>query len=450
MGKMMTLATVVALGCAGGSKEDESSAADPGVDSGEPGFDDSLPLANGTFLVGFSVGPVAGLVVPLQVEIATSMDDVGQRSLDSFILRATDGAESVSPDLTAIAEPVPVDDVGSFVAVMPPFILPPEYSPTGQEVEIDSVMSGTIVDEEFFCGEVSGTILSFDMDLANSTFGAAPWADRILGAPSGCEAESLEPVARIETCPELVEGRNTEFVSAQLERTFDLILPEDYDATATYPLAFALHGIGASIEKIIYDNGMADYTAANGYILVAPEAIERGGRRAWDPVSSADYNVDIVLFDDLLTCVTEQFSVDPNHVHLTGMSLGGLMTGTLISTRSEVIGSTAPLSGGFMTPPMDETLPLPTLVVWGGENDTSNGQDFHQLAEEMMDTLVERDHFVVGCNHGMDHVTDATFWPYVFQFFTDHPQGVTPEPYADGLPALFPAYCAIVDSVAGR
>ena len=32
----------------------------------------------------------------------------------------------------------------------------------------------------------------------------------------------------------------------------------------------------------------------------------------------------------------------------------------------------------------------------------------------------------------------------MWQFMKDHPFGVTPEPYANGLPASFPSYCKII------
>ena len=130
----------------------------PEGDTGEPSADEP-PLANGLFLLGFNVGPVAGLVVPLQVEIATSMDEAGVRTIDTFILRATDGVDLVSEDLAALAD-IPVAEDGAFEADMPVFTLPAEFSPTSNPVDIDSVMIGAIVSESFFCGAVSYTHLT--------------------------------------------------------------------------------------------------------------------------------------------------------------------------------------------------------------------------------------------------------------------------------------------------
>jgi hypothetical protein len=53
--------------------------------------------------------------------------------------------------------------------------------------------------------------------------------------------------------------------------------------------------------------------------------------------------------------------------------------------------------------------------------------------------------FAMDCNHGGGHVGSppdlkAAGW----QFLKDHPFGVSPEPYANGLPSMFPSYCTIV------
>ena len=165
---------------------------------------------------------------------------------------------------------------------------------------------------------------------------------------------------------------------------------------------------------------------------------------AWDPVGAPGVNLDIVLVDDLITCVSEQYAVDPDRVYITGMSLGGLMTGTLISTRSDVFAAAMPFSGGFMTQPTADTLPIPTLVSWGGEDDTYYGQDFNYLGGIMIETLSGRGHGVVACNHGAGHALEESFWAWALTFLEDHTRGSTTLAYADGLPEVFPSFCEVV------
>ncbi len=459
MGRWVWIGLLLAAGCsedrgtAGGKDTIEASDTGP-ADSEDTGADEDtgtvpLPLLNGTYLVGFSVGPVAGLVVALQVDVTMSADDQGQRTMDSFVLRATDGVDAVSEDLTSAAD-VPVDVDGRFSVVLPLFTLPGAFSPTSNPVEIDSMMTGTVLSEDFFCGEVSGTIVSFDMDLAGSTFGGIPWVDRILGIPAGCEETEVEELPRISDCPALAPGRTMDFVSGGEAREVELVVPEGHSAATSWPMLLALHGIGSDIDAMVDGDDLREKASERGLIVVAPQALDRGGTAAWDPVGAPAINLDIVLVDDLITCVSEQYAVDPDRIYVTGMSLGGIMTGTLISTRSEVFAAAMPFSGGFMTAPTADTRPIPTLVSWGGEEDTYYGQDFDYLAGEMIAKLTEAGHGLVTCNHGTGHNLEPEFWDWALTFIADHRRGSLALAYGEVLPEVYPEFCEVVSPGDGR
>jgi hypothetical protein len=52
--------------------------------------------------------------------------------------------------------------------------------------------------------------------------------------------------------------------------------------------------------------------------------------------------------------------------------------------------------------------------------------------------------FAVDCNHGGGHCgAPADDIAAQWQFCKDHPFGVSPEPYKNGLPSGFPSYCTI-------
>jgi len=437
---------------AGGGHAAAGDSAAVGEDTAAPGDTAApepvdLPLLNGLYVLGFNVGPVAGLVVPLQVEAEMSVDEDGNRRFDTFIIRASDGVDAVSDDL-AVVEGFPVAADGAFEVDVPPFILPSEFSPTSNPVEIDSVMTGEVRSESFFCGEVSGTIVSFEMDLAGSSFGGIPWDDRILGAPGACEEIELEEVPRIVDCPVLESGRTMDFPSGEKSREVELVVPEGHSTDQDWPLLLALHGIGSDIDALIERDGLREAVEARGIIVAAPQAMERGGTATWDPVGAPEVNLDVVLVDDLITCVSAQYNVDPDRIYITGMSLGGIMTGTLLSTRSEVFAAAMPFSGGFMTAPSAETETIPTLVAWGGVDDTYYGQDFDYLASIMIPTLVDRGHGVVSCNHGMGHMLDESFWTWALTFLEDHTRVDRALAYDDALPDVYPDYCQLESSSA--
>jgi len=149
------------------------------TDTGAEAEEAPPPLMNGLYSSGFLVGPVAGLVVGLQLEFEMSMDDDQNRTIDRVVLRAANDAGEVSEDL-AEATSIPVDSDGNMTVDWPLFTLPAAFSPTSGDVDIESVMVGQIRSEDFACGEVQGEIVSFSMDLAGSTFGTTPWDERIL------------------------------------------------------------------------------------------------------------------------------------------------------------------------------------------------------------------------------------------------------------------------------
>jgi dienelactone hydrolase len=376
-----------------------------------------------------------------------SLSDENIRTIDHLILRAANEEGDVSDDLVVISD-VSVDSGGGFSLDWDPFVLPGPFSPTENPVEIDSVMTGDIRDESSACGEVTGDIVSFGMDLAGSTFATAKWEDRILGTPASCDEEGDTLLSPIETCPDMPVGRVLNFPSGGMDREYELHIPDDYvEGTAT-PLVFVLHGIGSSIDHMLGAENLLEEANRTGHIIVTPQALERGGTAAWDPVGEPGYNSDITLFDDLLTCMSEQYTIDPDRVHVTGMSLGGIFTGTLISSRSDVIASAAPFSGGLFRTKSDGWQPIPTVVSWGGPSDIYYGQDFEALAASMSNRLKEDGHFVVRCNHNLGHSLNAQVWPYTFRFFMDHPRDVTTLPYdGTGLPDEFPDYCSIMTAV---
>ena len=56
----------------------------------------------------------------------------------------------------------------------------------------------------------------------------------------------------------------------------------------------------------------------------------------------------------------------------------------------------------------------------------------------------QRGAFVVNCNHGGGHCGGGGLAPDIWNFFQAHTFGVSPEPYASGLPMGFPSVCQII------
>lgn len=437
----MRLVNVVALfalvGCG------DKTGGDPTTDDTGTPAAEAVDMPDGDYLMGFTISAVS-LTVPFQASVDGVETEDG-KSFASFSLRATDGAEALSEVLVSV-EDVPVAEDGTAAVDLGTFNLPAEWSPTGGDVLLDVELLLTSSSPDGFCGDVEGLIVSFNLDLEGSTFGASPWESRADGALGACEATTEDlPLIDAEDCPALVVGTNTNFPSAGLERSFDVVLPTAYDNSVAWPLVFVFHGYGGQGAGML--SSMGGQTAAddNGVILVAVDAADRGGENAWDVFNDTRSNTDLVLVDDLVTCASRSWSVDPDRIHATGMSNGGLFTSLLLAQRSDLLASAAPFSGGLMGEMADDYRPMPVLLSWGGPTDDAYQIDFNEANLELIDTLTGLGSFVVACDHGTGHELDSAWWPYAFEFLLDHPMGVDPEPYASGLPDTFPAWCSIAE-----
>lgn len=432
--------SLVLIGCSGDDPSDTSPVDTADTDAGaEPEEVDLTGLPQGTYLVNLSINSF-GVVVPIQIDVVAAGTDDGSTVFETFDVRAVGSDDSVSDVLTSAPGPVPVTVDGGFTVALPEFVLPGEYSVTGGPVTTQLILSADSVSEEGFCGALDGRLVTFNSDLDGSTFGAVKWDDRTGDDPVSCDTGEIEEIPRITDCPDLIDGTNTAFPSGGHERSFEVVLPPDYDPAAKYPLVALFHGFGGTASDMV-QSGILPY--ADDVILVSLQGELIGGTTGWDAFSDPRTNTDLVFFDDVVTCASASFGVDPERIHVTGMSNGGLMTGYLAATRPDLLASVAPMSGGVGIEPVPSDNRLPALVIWGGEIDLAFDQDFDLLAHEMIDLFLGNDQFVVGCDHGLGHTLSPDFWPWTMQFLLDHPRDLASEPYVDVLPSSFPDYCTI-------
>ena len=240
------------------------------------------------------------------------------------------------------------------------------------------------------------------------------------------------------SCPEFVDGLNSGFESGGLARDLRIVLPEEPTGA---PVLFAWHWLGGSADQILEWVGFEDL-ADEGVIVVAPESSGYPYEWRWDQES--DDNIDAQLFEDTLACLYEQWDIDLDRVHTTGMSAGGLWSTWLIMYRSQWLASAAPLSGGvyaqwYSTP--EATIPV--MLVWGGPSDVYNGFSFDVSNEGFSSQLQEDGHFVVECEHSGGHTVPSGAAEFTWRFLEAHGRDQDDEPWAEGLPSDLPSYCAI-------
>ena len=256
---------------------------------------------------------------------------------------------------------------------------------------------------------------------------------------AGPEAElRTPPTYSGGACPTLVEGAQ-DFATGDTAYGVRVLLPAE---PAGAPVLFAWHWLGGSAGSLINALDLDDLAEEEGVIVIAPES--DGSRFEWHFTEGPDGNPDLLLFEDLLSCAHATWGVDLDRIYATGMSAGGVMTSYVTVYESDWLAATAPLSGGA-DPYISPEQPIPVMITWGGPSDTYGGGAvrFEDLSLTFSAGLQADGHFVVECDHGRGHTLPPWGIGPVWSFLSAHPKGVSPSPWADGLPADMPSDCRI-------
>jgi len=260
-------------------------------------------------------------------------------------------------------------------------------------------------------------------------------------------------------CPTLISGENTAFSSSGLNRSFILVVPDNYDPEQTYPILFGWHWLNSSANSFLHKAGIQEVADYYDIIVILPNA---SGDFLFDwPVTPFDIHlsdVDLTFFDDMLSCASEQFNVDPYCVGSMGVSAGGLWTSYLGVQRGEYLSSNLSLSGGrpddyggpfWEWEPPDHR--YAALVLWGGPTDWL-GLSFSAASERYELDLLNSGHFVVECVHDSGHsepplelLPDRPKYAAIIGFLLDHPYWIegTSRYETEGLPDAMPDWCSI-------
>ncbi|MED5372113.1 MAG: hypothetical protein VX899_13930 [Myxococcota bacterium] len=302
------------------------------------------------------------------------------------------------------------------------------------------------------------------VDLDDTQSGADDTADTQSEAvwPQGL-AELTEPSDG--ACPDLSASGTTTFSSSGQERTVTALIPAGVSAESQ--VVFFFHGLMGESETPEPTEYMASaldlQSVADAYdaIILLPESMTRTEFNTtfflWDVEGTSD--ADLVLFDDLRSCVHQAHAPDMTRLSAVGFSGGALFTTIVASQRGDSLSTFVEMSGGanfdvallsdatvaaYETPAWQ----MPALLWAGGENDAWPSPsfalvDFDAGTDVLEQELAADGHLTVRCDHDQGHTITQPEWASVIDWINGHQFGES-SPFDGDLSAL-PSTCGRVE-----
>lgn len=263
-------------------------------------------------------------------------------------------------------------------------------------------------------------------------------------------------------------GSNENFPAAGQSRSFIVDLPTD----TTKPLGVVVswHGLGDSADNFhdalgLDPNADPDFpfivVTMESTKLLPPAGIE------WQIFDVAGDQREFALFETVLGCLNQTYTIDTTRIYSMGFSAGAIMTdmihahyqgriaatlaysGAWFDDAAEVSGvNTVGLSIKFDWEPLDPAIGGTHLMTHGGVNDgfgfgTIKIIDFEKSAQAAVPFLQAGKRTIVDCAHTRGHQPHPGVGPdQIVSFFKAHKLGEK-SPWAGGLPSGWPSSCKV-------
>ena len=283
-------------------------------------------------------------------------------------------------------------------------------------------------------------------------------------APAGPAA--LAPLSD-GACPDLTTSGTSTFQSSGDDRQVTIILP-----SAPQPgmaVNFFFHGVtdpastsnpGGDTAKSLDLQTIADETNTVWVVPDAPVQNLLGVMDVylWDLAQASDH--DLVLYDDLRTCVGQNLDVDLSRLSAVGVSGGALWTTVVLSNRADTLATAVELSGGsdVTAPGYDAPIAvyatpstqLPVLMTTGADGEdvwpsTSYVVvDFYAATDTLQGKLLGDGHYAVRCSDNQGHEMGRKDWSFAQEWLAAHTFGDESPYISQGL-GDNASWCAVVD-----
>ncbi len=264
-------------------------------------------------------------------------------------------------------------------------------------------------------------------------------------------------------CPSFDESATTTFTSGGEERKVTLVIPEELEMGA--PVLFFFHGLLSPVHtpepttEMAAILGLQNLADDTGAIIVLPES------RVMDELNMTFFmwevmerdEADLVLYDDLRTCLVTEAGADIRRLSVTGFSGGSLFVTVLARERGDTLAVVMENSGGSDVElpfypmaaeygtPANEVLPF--LLVSGGENDGwPTGfplVDFDAATDSLEANLAADGFHVIRCKHSFGHTITQTAMNVGDKWLFANAYG-EPSPYLESGIDDFGDWCEVI------
>jgi predicted peptidase len=161
--------------------------------------------------------------------------------------------------------------------------------------------------------------------------------------------------------------------------SYRLLKPDNYDPQKKYPLVLFLHGAGergsdnkAQLKNSVNEFVKAEFRKKYPCFLIAPQCPTNNGwshfmtkKGAPKPEGQADPGR---LAVELVESIQKEYSIDPNRLYITGLSMGGYGTWDIIARHPDMFAAAVPICGGGDPSKAEKFAKMPIWVFHGGKD----------------------------------------------------------------------------------
>ncbi|MCB9412903.1 MAG: hypothetical protein H6525_08665 [Actinobacteria bacterium] len=152
------------------------------------------------------------------------------------------------------------------------------------------------------------------------------------------------------------------------ERTYLLHVPSGYTPDTAHPAVLTMHGMGTNAFLQLANTGITDSADANGYVVIAPNAVD--GRWALpEPGTSSPASADVEFIDQVMADASAALCLDPARQYASGMSMGSAMTLVLACQPQRTFAAFGGVGAAFYESVCAGAPPAPLIYFHGTGDD---------------------------------------------------------------------------------